>query len=224
MNPIAVLDDNTELLDDVVYALRADGHAVQGFASAAALRAYLAVQTPSILILDLGLPDADGLDIARQMRQQFPALGLIMMTARTQLADRVAGLREGADVYLCKPVDLDELGAVVESLARRLRGGASTAWQLDIGAVSVTPPGVAPVALTGGELQLLVALCDAPGHKASRRELAKALGEDPYTFDERRLENLVSRLRTKLAASHPVPCLRALRGNGYAFTEPLIRI
>lgn len=225
MNQIAVLEDNPDLLDDVVFNLREAGYEVSGLGSIAALDAHLAHAQTDILVLDLGLPDGDGLEVSRRLRRTHPKLGIVMLTARTRLADKVTGLREGADVYLCKPIDMDELEAVVGALARRLGIAVGRGWKIDVRTLLLIPPNGIAISLTLPELHILQTLYDTVGQRASRKQLVEALGGNYLDFDERRLENIVSRLRRKIAVAQPDGSfLKALHGSGYIFTEPLEQV
>jgi DNA-binding response OmpR family regulator len=138
------------------------------------------------------------------------------------LYERLAGRRQGADHYLAKPVQIDELVLVVRSLARRITARAPAAWTVSPQRLQLQAPSGATVAITQSESALLAALARAPQRQCSRRALAQALGESWEAYDERRLEALVSRLRRKLADGCGCEApLRTLRGSGYGFVEPL---
>ena len=231
---IAVVEDNADLLDDVVFHLERAGYRVAGYPHGAALDADLAGLAPfdpQLLVLDLGLPGEDGLAIARRLRRARPPLGIVMLTARTALDDRIAGHDSGADNYLCKPVEMEELIAVVGARARRLvptderRGegaAGAAAWRYLVARHTLIAPAGEEIELTASEATLIRLLAAADGQQASRNQLVAALGQDHITYDYRRLEAIVSRLRRKLDR-HAAPArpLRALRNQGYVFLEPL---
>ena len=221
---IAVVEDNADLLDDVLLALERAGHQPRGFGTAAAFWSGVQDQWPDLVVLDLGLPDADGLQVACQLREQAPGAAVVMLTARTALPDRLQGWQQGADAYLCKPVHLSELVAVVEAQLRRRPEAACADWVIDSFHLTLCPPEGEPLGLSHAECQVLLALAQAPEQKARRRELVEALGANYLDFDERRLENIMSRLRSKIAAAGIDSAqLRAVRGLGYTFTAPLRR-
>lgn len=172
-----------------------------------------------IVILDIGLPGEDGYSIARRLRQDRPGLGIIMLTARDKVEDRIKGLDGGADQYFAKPVDLRELASAVGSLHRRLCGSPSRTWRLDkLESRLHTPQGV-PVDLTDLELRFLLPLLERPGEVVERDELCQSLDQRPDVYAMRRMETLVSRLRGKvlrLSPEEPLP-VRARHGRGYAF-------
>jgi len=219
---IAVVEDNPDLLDDVLFELRHAGFETRGAADGAACRALLADFQPQMVVLDLGLPDEDGLALARWLRSVRPQLGIVMLTARTALRERLAGHEGGADHYLCKPIDAEELVAVLRSLGRRLQLADLPSWGLELQPLLLRPPAGPALPLNAVEARILATLARAPLRQASRRELVEALGEDWLLYDERRLEAVLSRLRRKVAevTGGEAP-LRTLRGFGYAFLEAL---
>ena len=220
--PVLVVEDHDVLREVTVDFLVAQGYDATGVHDGIAMDALLRERLPSILVLDLNLPGEDGLSICRRLRAAHPHLGVIMLTARNGLQDRIAGHDSGADHYLCKPVDSEELLAVMRSLERRLGETLADDWVLHYSALTITPPGGEPLALTGAEAHVLRSLARGPGRQATRREIVEGLGENWYAYDERRLEAIVSRLRRKLsdATGKDAP-LRALRGMGYGFLEGL---
>jgi DNA-binding response OmpR family regulator len=229
MLTVAVVEDNADLREDIAFHLDRAGFSVISCADAEALdRSFDQVITkqPSILVLDVGLPREDGYSIARRYRAACSGLGIIMLTARTQLEDRLTGLETGADNYLCKPVDMRELVSVVRARARSIRPIRDQVhdgfWRVHTCAWQLDPPGGDPVCLTASEYRLLKYLATCPGHEASRGELIAALGQDDLDYDERRLEILVSRLRRKIAdAADGRNLIRSQRKQGYAFIEPM---
>jgi len=219
---ILVIEDHPDLLEELCFQLRHHQHEVLGLPDGDSLEAALANFAPQLLLLDLGLPGEDGLSIAARLRQQQPQLGIIMLTARTQLHERLLGHDQGADHYLCKPVELAELQAVITSLSRRLPDLAAPFWQLRRADSSLLCPQGAVISLSHNESLLLQCLQQAAEHQASREELIRALGEDPYLYDERRLEAMISRLRRKISQASGTGCpLKAWRNKGYSFSARL---
>lgn len=220
---IALLEDDTELRELILLpGLRDFGFNAIGLASAAELHALLATQRFDILVLDVGLPDQDGFAVTRQLRAAS-AIGIIMLTGRGGTGDRVRGLSEGADAYLCKPVEIEVLAATLHSLARRLCGGSeggdtssSNGWRLDANGWCLIAPGGGMVALTMAERRVLGELVAATGEAVHRETLIAALTPDTYDFDPHRLETLVHRLRRKVTegTGEALP-LRAVHGVGY---------
>lgn len=190
-------------------------------ASGVELDRMIAHELPDIVILDIGLPGEDGYSIAERLRREHPRVGIIMLTARDQVDDRVRGLDCGADLYFAKPVDLRELASAVGSLHRRLRSlhpAAGDSWRLEVRRSSlVTPAGIA-IDLTDNELRFLVPLFEHSGDVVERDDLLRALDQRPDVYAMRRLDTLVSRLRSKVQRASPEEPLpvRARHGRGYA--------
>ncbi len=220
---IAVVEDNIDLREEVVFHLQRHGHQVVGLPDGMALDAHLTQQPVDVLVLDLGLPGEDGLSIAARLRASQPDLAIAMLTARGELDDRLQGFKTGADIYLVKPVDMRELSAVVESLHRRTRRtGTETPraeWRLDFFTMELSSPTGDSVMLTPTECNLMRVLAEASPHAVPRAQLAEAMGHPEPDFDYRRLETAMSRLRKKLEAqggdgNSP---LRSARNVGYVF-------
>ena len=225
---ILVVEDSRDLLEELVDFLRFSGFDAEGVTTLAAMRARLQAETWQLLVLDLGLPDGDGLSAARELRARHAlTLGLVMMTARGQVDDRVAGLTAGADSYLTKPVALRELKAVIDNVLQRLPPlSASSAsaphWQLDSATLHLRSPGGARLLLTGTEARLIARLFEARGEVLGREALCRALDPRGFADDTRRLDTLVSRLRSKVEhqCGEALP-IRTFRNLGYAFGGPL---
>lgn len=222
MTRIAIVDDIPELREDVHDLLTAAGHEVAAAMDGRSLDDLLSRFPAEIVILDIGLPGENGLHIARRLRADHPELGIIMLTGRSALPDRLAGHREGADHYLCKPVEPEELLLVVNTLARRLPTDQRSGWALDTAGLRLIAPCGQATSLTASETCVLEVIARSPQRQGSRRQLVEALGFDWENYDERRLESIMSRLRRKLSAEmgREAP-LRALRGQGYGFVEAL---
>jgi len=222
---IWVVEDEPSLRDDLVEFLAGCGFAVQGFASAAALRAALAGSTPpAIVILDIGLPDGNGFDLAREIRSCSDC-GIVMLTARGEPEDRIHGLRQGADIYLVKDTSLREIEASLSSLLRRLGQSAPAepkeAWLLDQVRWQLLSPDGTAMALTATELGFLSILLERPGQPCSRDMLVRKLARIPEQWDSRHLDAVVARLRRKIRrAGHPEAPIRMVYGLGYAFSAP----
>lgn len=220
---IVVCEDDEDLRDILLEGLPHFGFEVFGVPSAEALERFLAAREADVLLLDIGLPGEDGFSAARRLRTSHPGLGIIMLTARGVVEDRIRGLSLGADLYFVKPVDLRELAAGIASLQRRLAAGGPAAedapWQLEPLASRLRTPAGRLVRLAAGELKALARLMEAPGTVVSREALLEVLGWSPASASGHRLEALLSRLRSKVQASDPsVPLpLEARRGSGYAF-------
>jgi DNA-binding response OmpR family regulator len=223
---IALVEDNADLRDELTFHLRRLGHEVAGFADSSQLDAWLRDNLPDVLVLDVGLPGESGLAIAARLRANHPALGIVMLTARGEVDDRVAGFDSGADIYLVKPADLRELSVVVESLYRRahrlVRPARQDYWQLDGQTLELLAPGGEKVLLTSTEFKLMRVLAESAPEGVKRAQLVEALGYRDHDFDHRRLETAMSRLRKKLEhRAGEAPPLRSVRSVGYAFVATI---
>lgn len=219
---VLVIEDEGDLREATVAYLQLEGFNAVGVGSLTAADRLLALQAFDLLVLDLGLPDGDARFWLEQHEEQLHK-GIIMTTARGGRGDRIAGVQAGADCYLVKPVDLDELVGLARNLLRRLRLDLPQTWILDTVKWTLLAPGARALKLTHSELLILTALACRSGAPVSRDELATALGHDPMIYDPRRLEILVRRLRGKVgdALGYPLP-LETVHGHGYAFAAPIV--
>lgn len=227
---ILIVEDDPRIADFLVRGLRAEGHAVQHAATgpgglALALDAARAVregEPPTLLVLDLMLPGLGGLELCQTLRARGVTLPVLMLTALSALEDRVAGLRLGADDYLCKPFEFEELLARLEALARRAGAPAAATGprrqvadlELDLQTMRARRAG-RDLALTARELALLELLMSAPGRLFSReRILANVWGvnEDPLTNV---VDVYIRRLRSKIDEGFDAPLIHTVRGLGY---------
>ena len=217
MTRIVLLEDEADLREEIAADLVRRGHEVAEADSLAAF-APLAGRF-DLAIIDLGLPDGSGLQAIRTLRVVAPGVGIVVLTARSAMKDRIDSLQGGADQYLVKPVRLAELAAHVEALARRV----APAWRVETARQRLCAPDGAALALSMAETRLLAALARQPGRALARRELVEAMGFDWAGYDERRLEALVSRLRRRWReqAGADLP-LRTEHGVGYRFVTPLL--
>lgn len=223
MVEVVVVEDVPALRDDLCIHLQAAGFEATGLDDGPALRGHLARRVPDIAVLDIGLPGESGLQLAELLRRQHPQVGIVLLTGRSLLQDRLAGRGAGADEYLSKPVQMEEMVLVLRNLARRLRPADGAGWLLDVAALRLQAPRGGDVGLTAAEMHVMKALAAHPDRQASRQRIVEAMGLQWQTYDERLLEAIVSRLRGKLAAQFGLAetPLRSLRGEGYAFVEPL---
>ena len=179
---------------------------------------------PSAIVLDLGLPDMDGLEVLRRLRGKS-AIPVIMLTARGDEADRVVGLELGADDYVPKPFSPRELLARIRAVLRRAQPEATSeriaisGVEVDVGARSVRLEGE-DVELTGLELDILVALMRRAGRVVPRDALLSEAGRDDVVVGERTVDVHISHLRKKLGDDPRAPArIRTVRGVGYVFVR-----
>jgi DNA-binding response OmpR family regulator len=218
MTNILLLDDEADLREEVAHYLRARHYNVTEVGSIRQFHQYFAPQTCDIAIVDGMLPDGDGLDLVSQLRDQNHRCGIIMFTARDASKDRINGYAMGVDHYITKPVRLEELAAVVKSLAWRVDGVAI--WRLDSADWILKTPQHQPIRLTAMEHGFLMTLIKRPDKVHTRRQIVDALGKDSVSYDERNLDALILRLRKKVAevTLEPLP-VKTVHGQGYAITQ-----
>ena len=215
---VLIVEDEPDLLDAMVTFLNLDGLVAHGVGSLRAAEQWLLTHHHDILVLDLGLPDGDGLAWLNA-HPQLMHQGVIITTARGQSPDRIAGVRAGADAYLVKPVQLEELSALISNLMRRRQPTAAPHWQLNPLNWTLTSPTGISMKLTNMELRVMKMVTPCPGQVVTRQALIEGLGHDPDIFDPRRLEILVRRFRKKAEDCFGIPLpLATAHGAGYAFT------
>ncbi len=220
---VYLVDDDGDFREEMVLGLSRLGLNVQGFHGAADFYRACAARPCDIVILDIGLDGEDGLSIAAHMRTS-QSVGIVMATARGSVEDRVNGLKNGADAYLVKPIDVRELAATVVAVHERLNRHhipappATSAWALVEGGWVLTDGVGNRLRLTFSEQRLLGRLFSERGNTVERRALVEAMGEDVHDFNYAHLDTIVSRLRRKAEKSNMVLPLHAIRGLGLAFT------
>lgn len=222
---LAVVEDDEELREKIMLpALRAAGFDTVGLANALQLYRIWAGSPFDLVLLDVGLPDDDGVEIARHLRGLSPSLGIVMYTGHGRSADRMRGLRAGVDAYLVKPLDIEEVVETLRNVHGRQAGRdlptrpGGGGWSLDRQGWSLSAPSGATVTLNQAERQVMVVLAANPNEPISRETLIANLTSDVDGFDPHRLEMLIYRLRRKcLEASGEALPLQAVRGVGYLF-------
>jgi DNA-binding response OmpR family regulator len=214
---ILILEDNDDLRLGWTAFFEAQGHTVCGIALAAELLDTAGGFHPDVYVIDLNLPDADGLQVVQRLRTVQPEVVIVITTARAQIGDKVLGYDSGADIYFTKPVDPQELMAGVLGLARRRQGHSLPEEQLTLLLDRRQLRGVsATVDLTASETVLLAGLARAAGEPLARWQLAELLGAGDELPSDAMLEMRIARLRKRLgAAGAPAPAIRALHKQGY---------
>lgn len=223
--PILVIEDDVRVADFLGRGLRAEGYQVMVARTGAQGLDLAREHVPELLILDLMLPDMDGLDVCRTLRAEQCRSPILMLSARGQVNDRIVGLRLGADDYLAKPFAFDELLARVEALIRRSAPRLDAASELRVAdlvfdneAKQVRRGGVR-IELTAKELLLLELLMRAPGRVFSRERILSniwGLNEDPLTNI---VDVFISRLRSKIDEGHPLALIKTVRSFGYKIDD-----
>ena len=221
---IALVEDHADLRELYVDFLRGQGHSVTGFCMADELDDFCAHQHIDLLILDLNLPGESGFDIATRLRAAYPALHIVILTARSAVVDRIRGYASGADLYLCKPITPAELDAVVGSVARRVKDDHAQHIQLSLNLTTAQLCGPArSLALTPPEVTLLKALTEAPDDKLGYWRLQELLALGPDERGKAALEVRISRLKKKLHdVGAPEPAIKAVWKEGYQLCVPVV--
>lgn len=221
---ILIVDDDAELSTMLVELLAREGWSTFTVLTAGDGERAVVTRQPDVVLLDAMLPDGNGFDLARRWRVAYPALGLVMLTARGDPMDRVLGLEIGADDYLPKPFEPRELVARLRALLRRTaphRGNSAVlrfaGLAIDMLKREVTA-GSGVVALTSVEFKLLVALAKQPGTPLAREMLSDAVQVGSYQPQERTVDVQIARLRRKLRDASPgAEWIDTVRGEGYVF-------
>lgn len=217
---ILVIEDERQLARHVVAALNRHGHtAVAQGNGAEGLRVALET-TPELIVLDLNLPDLDGLSILAQLRAANCPARVLILTARGDVEHRVKGLKAGADDYVSKPFSTEELVARVEALGRRVAIPTTTDLltvadlHMDVHHRRVNRAGQA-IALSPREFELLQVFMQEPGRVFSRTELCENVWQRDHEYDTRTVEIFVARLRKKIDSGFDPPLLHTVRAMGY---------
>ncbi len=228
---IYYVEDDTNIRDLTVYALKQAGYEARGFPGAEEFFAACKEETPELILLDIMLPEIDGLEILRMVRDDaaMKTLPVIMLTAKGTEYDTVMGLDAGADDYLAKPFGMMELVSRVNALLRRVSMPATTVGdELVAGPVVLTASahtvtvGGEPVTLTLKEFELLRALMASEGRVLSRSQLLEEVWGITYVGETRTVDVHIQTLRQKLSRVKPgvEAAITTVRGVGYCFKAP----
>ncbi|MEI8032914.1 MAG: response regulator transcription factor [Chlorobiaceae bacterium] len=230
---IIIVEDDMLLRKSVVEYLALQGYDITSVGSAGEFYYQFALQPYDIAILDIGLPDQDGMVLSEYLRKNS-GVRIIMFTARAAVEDKIAGYQAGADAYLVKPVDFRELALAIDAIVSRLDksdiGAMSLAplmevtscavqppWRLVTGKWSLYTPGGMHIKLSAKELEFMKLLCRDRGATASRLNLLRQLGYFNNDSGNRALESCVRRLRNKTMALHIELPVQTAYGVGYCF-------
>ena len=212
---ILLVEDDIQLGESLEAALRLEQYAVDWIRSGDPVRATLSATPYDLLILDLGLPGVPGMQVLRQLRSDKHLLPVLLLTARNTLADKVDGLDSGADDYLTKPFEMDELFARVRSLLRRK--GDNKTQQLQAAGITLDPVdklvtyNSEPVTLTAREFAILEILIRNAGRFVSRARLEEGIYSWGEEVGSNTVEVYVSRLRKRFGSDS----IETMRGVGY---------
>jgi DNA-binding response OmpR family regulator len=227
---IAVVEDEATQRQLLVDYLSRQNFRVSGADGGAALRKLVEREVPSLVLLDIGLPDEDGFALARWLREKSGRVGIIMVTIASDTVDRVVGLETGADDYIAKPFEPRELLARVRSVLRRATGAPATVGPrvrmgrrvLDLEKrVLVDPADGSSETLTASEFDLLKVFAENPNRPLQRDWLLEVIAHREMEVFDRAIDLRVTRLRRKIEAdpTHP-DVIRTVRGVGYMFVPP----
>jgi DNA-binding response OmpR family regulator len=219
---LLVVEDDVRLADLVARSLRETGYAVDIARDGEAAITQVACNEYDAIILDVALPRQDGLAVSREIRGRGIAVPILMLTARDAIRDRVAGLDAGADDYLTKPFDLEELHARVRALLRRMPELSPSRISVadlvvDVSGQTATRAGQ-QLSLTTKEYVLLEYLARNAGRVVSRAELVSHVWDENHDPLTNAVEVYINRLRKKVDSGH-VPLIHTRRGSGYMLSE-----
>lgn len=225
MKKIVLIEDDADLFSLVKYNLEREGFAVAGLNRGKGALEFCIRERPDLLILDIMLPDADGLEICKAVRRrpEMAEIPIIFLTARASETDRIVGLELGANDYIVKPFFVRELVARVKTQLRTHSGPARTSraggLQLDRNTCRVTLHGK-ELSLTATEFRLLEYLMSRPGVVYSREQLLNSVWGHDRAVTDRTVDVYILRLRQKVEPDPANPVfIRAVRGFGYSFNE-----
>jgi two-component system OmpR family response regulator len=216
---LLVVDDDVKLSRAVGRGLRNEGYAVDVVGDGDAALMQAAVWDYDAIVLDVMLPQRDGFEVCRLLRERECWAPVLMLTARGQVADRIAGLDGGADDYLAKPFDFGELLARLRALTRR--APAERPPRLEVGDLVVDPATHAvellgtAVELTAREFSVLEFLARHPGEVVSRAQLLEHVWDENYLGSTNIVDQYVGALRRKLEQPFGRPLIRTVRGVGF---------
>ena len=225
---IIVVEDHDDLRESLVELLQDKGHHTIGLSCAEDVDDKVGKVSIDLLIVDLNLPGEDGYSLTRRFRAAQPKVGIVMVTARHKLADKVQGYESGADIYLPKPVDPEELLAAVNAVARKLP--SQQAQSADPAAATLTlhalgmklegPQGVEK--LNDNEVVILSALARAAGQRLEAWQLLQTLGQSMDDNSKSSLEVRIVRLRKKMVqVGADKGCISNVRNVGYQLCTPM---
>jgi DNA-binding response OmpR family regulator len=219
---VVIVEDNPLLLEEMVFQQTASGLAVRGARDASALDQLLREAPCDVLVLDLNLPGESGFSIANRLRDPNH-LGIVILSARSAIGDKVDALACGGDQYLVKPVDRRELTATIMALHRRLQASRSqSGWRFELTARALRAPDGRTLELTPQQATVFSLLVRNAGAVLDRQQMVSGLGIEYVDFPDTRLNTLISRLRQQLEAFDATLQVRTWRARGYAWIGPRI--
>lgn len=221
---LLIVEDDIALRQSLAASMRTAGFAVDEAATAAEGEYFAAEFAVQFAIVDLGLPDRSGVELVTRLRAEGHEFPILILTARDHWQDKVNGLNAGADDYVVKPFNLDELRARISALLRRAAGQAQPILragplEMNTHAKEVRVQGQV-IALTAFEYRLLELLVMRAGRVVSKQELTDQLYDQDFERDSNVVEVLLTRLRKKLDPDRSLNLIETLRGQGYRMPRP----
>ncbi len=229
MISIIVVEDNIELRDELVFSLTENGVQVSAAADSAGLYRLILQNPADIVVLDLGLPNEDGISIIRHLRSvdRTRGIGIILITGSRTTAMHLKSLEAGADVFLQKPFNPEVLRTYVMSLYRRVHCVSAEqegrVWRFRASELKLHSPSGRTIELTFLESLFIQIIARHAGKPVKRRDIiADAFGKDPLMYDTRCLEAIVGRLRKKIHRAYPLAQpIQVAHSFGYLFAAPI---
>lgn len=216
---VVVVEDHQDLRELTCLALTQKGHHVVGLSCAEELEEALKGGAVDVFILDLNLPGEDGISLAKRIRHAYPLVGIVMLTARSQTKEKVQGYESGADLYMTKPVDFEELCAALQGFVRRRQ--ALPEGVLTLSKFTLSGP-LGAVRLSCAEADMLMAFARAPSNRLETWQLAHVLGLEMDGLNKASLEVRIVRLRKKMLEAGAVGAvIESIRSVGYQLSTPL---
>ncbi len=227
---VSIVDDENDARLKMASQLETLGFQVKTFENAHQFYRYLAIRPITIAVLDIGLPEEDGISICKYLRDHNQSMGIVFVTDRDTRDDRLAGLAAGADAYMIKPVDIDELALVIKRLSLRLmrhkrasdlpRQGSVKSWHMEPNSIFLIAPNGIRLKLTANESLILRALLKKKGAVCTHVELGIAIGLHPDELNKHRIEVILSRLSSKVKRLSGLTLpLQSFRSMGYGLMQ-----
>ena len=222
---VLVIEDDPRLARQITSELRRCNHEPTARNDGAEGLQTALLDSPDLIVLDLTLPSLDGLSVLARLREAHSPARILILTGLSAVADRVKGLKAGADDYLAKPFSMNELMARVEALGRRAATPTAADFlkvgdlQMDVLHRHVSRAGKT-IALSPREFDVLQVLMQEPGRVFSRTELCERIWQREHEYDTRTVEIFIARLRKKVEAAFDQPLIHTLRYVGYTIRPP----
>ncbi|MEM7196406.1 MAG: two-component system response regulator CreB [Pseudomonadota bacterium] len=215
---ILIVEDEAEIVDTLTYVFEREGMDSVWVSTGAAAKETLATSQFDFIVLDVGLPDCNGFELLKEIRQNY-SQPVMMLTARSEEVDRIVGLEIGADDYVVKPFSPREVVARVRAILKRASGQESVdseVFSIDLNAMIIQFCNQ-PLSLTRSEYLLLKTMIERPGQTFSRRQLIEKVWSEQHPSDDRAIDTHIKSLRAALKQVNPeLSPIRTHRGFGYS--------